>query len=167
MLLTSKDANKLLKQLNDEYSSLQVRENQSKVFVAATIENKDDARPNYDYEATSKKLAEISEKIIKIKHAINKFNVETIVPEFNKTIDEMLVYIPQLTSLKGKLSIMKDTPEKERYTDRNSSNIIEYQYINYDLKKVEEDYKKVETELADAQIALDKINVSKTFEVNL
>ncbi|MBQ7276083.1 MAG: hypothetical protein IJS58_02425, partial [Bacilli bacterium] len=63
--------------------------------------------------------------------------------------------------------IMKDTPEKERYADRNSSNIIEYQYINYDLKKVEEDYKKVETELADAQIALDKINVSKTFEVDL
>ena len=77
MLLTSKDANKLLKQLNSELDSLKRQEGQNKLFPAANIEDVEAVRPEYDYRATQKKINEIEEKIIRVKHAINKFNVET------------------------------------------------------------------------------------------
>lgn len=168
MLLTSKDANKMLKQLNEELASLQKKEQLSKSFVAATSEDKESVRPEYNYEVSQSTQKEIEGKIVKLKHALNVFNVNTIVPEFNMTIDEMLIYIPQLSARKMKLSLMKDTPKMERVnTFGRGSSIIDYTYINYDTNKVNKDYNTVSNELTKAQIALDKINVSKTFEVEL
>jgi hypothetical protein len=95
------------------------------------------------------------------------FNVNTLVEDFNMTIDEMLIYIPQLTAKKQKLSVMKDTPKLERVTGNARSNIIDYSYTNYDADIVSKDYELVEGELTKAQIALDKVNVTKTFEVDL
>lgn len=167
MKLTSKDANKLLNQLNDELASLNRKEEFSKTFIAATSEDIEKVRPDYDYETMRNELESLKKKIIKLKHAINKFNVETTVPGFDLTIDEMLVYIPQLTAAKQKYRNMKDQPKMERVISSRLGNIIEYTYINYDADKVAEDYKKVEAELSRAQIALDKVNVSETFDVEL
>lgn len=168
MLLTSKNANKLLKQLQEELISIEKKENNSKTFLAATSEDPEKIRPEYDYSDMQAKQKEIENKIVKLKHAINMFNVSTIVPEFNKTIDEMLIYIPQLSARKAKLAIMKDTPKMERVNNypRNTS-IIDYSYINYDLDEVSKDYLNVQEELTKAQIAIDKLNVSKTFEVEI
>lgn len=167
MLLTSKDANKMLKQLNEELSSLQRNEDNSMRFVAATIENKEDVRPDYDYKDMRKKMDELERKIIRLKHAINLFNTRTIVPGFDMTIDEMLIYIPQLYAKKLKLSHMKDYPKMERTLQQYSTNLINYTYINFDTDEVQEDYRKTDDELSKAQIALDKINVSETFEVEV
>lgn len=167
MLLTSKNANKMLKQLNEELNSLNRKEELSKTFVASINEDKENVRPEYNYKATQIAQKEIEEKVIKIKHALNMFNVNTVVPEFNMTIDEMLIYIPQLSNRKAKLAIMKDTPKLERVTSFRGSNIIDYTYTNYDLEKVSEDYNVVTEELTKAQIALDKVNMSLTFEVDI
>ena len=43
-------------------------------------------------------LADIEQKIRKLKHTINVFNTMTVIPEFGITIDEMLVYLPQLNT---------------------------------------------------------------------
>ena len=43
-------------------------------------------------------LADIEQKIRKLKHTINVFNTTTVIPEFGITIDEMLVYLPQLNT---------------------------------------------------------------------
>ena len=83
------------------------------------------------------------------------------------TIDEMLIYIPQLTAKKQKLLSMKDTPKLERATNYSRSNIIDYTYTNYDADIVSKDFESVDSELTKAQIALDKVNVTKTFEVIL
>ena len=167
MILTSKDANKLLKKLNEELNSLQSKENRSRTFLASTTEDPEKVRPDYNYEASRDSQSEIEKKIIKLKHAINEFNVNTLVEDFNMTIDEMLIYIPQLTAKKQKLSVMKDTPKLERTAGYARSNIIDYIYINYDADVVGKDYELVEAELTKAQIALDKVNVTKTFEVDL
>ncbi|MBR2788158.1 MAG: hypothetical protein IKD94_03245 [Erysipelotrichaceae bacterium] len=167
MKLTSKDANKLLKQLNDELDSLRRKEKNSITFVAATIEDPEKVRPDYDYSDMKARMTELENKIIRIKHAINRFNIETVVPEFDMTIDEMLVYIPQLYARRSILSYMKDLPKMERAADRHGSNIIDYVYINFDPDTIAEDFRKVDEEMTKAQIALDKINISKTFEINV
>ena len=166
MKLTSKDANKLLKQLEEEINSIETNEKNSSTFVAATVENKEDVRPEYNFKETQNKHNELKNKVIKLKHEINTFNINTVVPEFNMTIDEMLVYIPQLSLNKLKLARMKDKPKFVRLSN-NRTNIIDYQYINYDLAEVNDEYKAVESELNRAQIALDKVNITATFDVEL
>ena len=86
--------------------------------------------------------------------------------EFGITIDEMLVYIPQLTKRKSKLAEMKSKLPKYRVAELGRiSNIIDYTYLNYDLSEVEADYARVSDELANAQLALDAINNRDTLEL--
>lgn len=167
MLVTSKEANKLLQQLEYEHSHLLAREMESKSFLSAVGEDLESCRPEYDYESTQTKLVELENKIIKLKHQINKFNTETMVDGFNKTIDEMLVYIPMLTGRKSKLNIMKNAMPKARESVNLRSSIIDYRYANYDIKKASEDYDAVVNELANAHIALDTVNLTKKFEIEL
>jgi len=93
------------------------------------------SRPAYDYADTQEKLAELEQRIRKVKHAINVFNAIHVIPDFNMTIDEMLVYIPQLTQRKNKLADMKARLPKQRVEEQygRQSNIIDYTYANYDL----------------------------------
>ena len=147
MTYTSAQANKLLKKLNDEHAALLDKETRSKDFRAAMGEDVESVRPAYDYSDTQKKLAELEQRIRKVKHAINVFNATHVIPDFGMTIDEMLVYIPQLTQY------------------GRQSNIIDYSYANYDLAAVEADYERVSDELSRAQLALDAVNQRDTFEL--
>ena len=115
----------------------------------------------------SDRLAELEQRIRRIKHAINLFNATHTVPGFDMTIDEMLVYIPQLTQRKNKLADMKARLPKERVEEQygRQSNIIDYTYANYDLAAVEADYERVSDELSRAQLALDAVNQRDTFEL--
>ena len=107
MNYTSAQANKLLKKLNDEYTALLDKETRSRDFRAAMGEDVESVRPVYDYAETQIRLAELEAKIRKLKHAINIFNATQTVDSFDMTIDELLVYIPQLTKRKSKLLEMK------------------------------------------------------------
>ena len=167
MLVTSKEANKLLQQLEQEHRSLLSKEYDTKSFLAAVGEDVESCRPEYDYAKVQDELAELENKIIKLKHQINRFNTETIVDGFDKTIDEMLVYIPMLTRRKEKLNGMKNALAKTREAVNMRSTIIDYRYANYDINKALEDYYATLEELSKAQVALDKVNVTKKFEVEL
>lgn len=107
MKYTSAQANKLLKKLNDEYSALLDKEQRSRDFRAAMGEDIESVRPAYDYAKTQARLEELEGAIRRLKHAINRFNTTQVVDGFGITIDEMLVYIPQLTKRKSKLLEMK------------------------------------------------------------
>ncbi|MBR0129825.1 MAG: hypothetical protein IJM08_00810 [Firmicutes bacterium] len=166
MKITSAEAGKLLKSMQSDINSIIYLETQKREFAAASTEDPESNRPAYDYEAVQKELAEKEKAIRILKHAINKFNTETKVPGFDMTIDQMLIYIPQLTARKSKLDAMRSRLPKER---RNSftSNIIDYSYANYDIAKAEEDYQKVSEELTRAQLALDSVNSTKKITVEL
>ena len=166
MKYTSAQANKLLKKLNDEYSALLDKEQRSRDFRAAMGEDVESVRPAYDYAETQARLAELEGKIRALKHAINCFNMTHFVDGFEMTIDEMLVYIPQLTKRKIKLLEMKSRLPKERIEEQygRQSNIIDHTYTNYDLAAVEADYEKTSDELSRAQLALDTVNQRNSFE---
>ena len=163
----SAQAAKLLSKLQQVFDSLAILEANAKTFLASVGEDVESVRPEYDYKATKKELDALSLKIRKVKHAINVFNTTTVVPEFGITIDELLVYIPQLSAKKAKLRGMADTLPKARENNYGKSNIIDYRIVNYDIKQVKKDLDVVTDELAKAQLALDTINHSLEFDIDI
>ena len=169
MKYTSAEAAKLLRKLNEEQAALKDREEKSAVFIAAIEEDVESVRPAYSYGEMQEKLAALEAQVRRVKHAINVFNTTTQVPGFDMTVDQMLVYIPQLNECKRKLSQMAARLPKER---ANSSGygtkvIVEYRYANYDIEEAGADLAAVTDELARAQTALDVINNSVTLEIEL
>ena len=167
MQYTSAEANKLLKKLYEEHQDLLQKEKDAFVFKAATIENVEDARPEYDYHAVQARFAQLEQQIRTLKHAINPFNLSQEVPGTGMTIDQVLVYIPQLTERKRKLSAMKQRQKKQREEKYAASHFIEYIYANYDPAQAAADYDAVSKELAKVQNALDLVNSTISFDIDL
>lgn len=166
MKLTSAEANKLLRKLHDDHTALLRRESDARLFVAATMENLEEARPEYDYAGTQRQLADLEARIRVLKHAINLFNVSQPIDESGMTIDQALVYIPQLSERKRKLSAMRAAQKKKRNENGRSTNLIEYTYANYDIEQAERDFQAVSEELARVQNALDLVNSTEQFEID-
>ena len=156
MKYTSAQANKLLRQLQEERTAVLRSETQSRTFVAATVEDVEAARPAYDYAATQAKLQALEEKIRRVKHAVNAFNLSHKVEGFDMTVER-----------KNKLGAMGSVLEKTRLSNAGRSSIIEYEYANYDLERVKADYTAVTAELGRAQLALDKLNNTEAMEIDL
>lgn len=166
MQCTSAEANKMLKKLLDDYNDLLKKEEEAHTFKAATVEDLEDARPDYDYDWTQQRLSDIERQIRAIKHAINLFNLTKEIPGTGMTIDQVLVYLPQLTARKAKLSKMKQQQKKKRCDGYEAnSNFIEYIYTNYDPAQAEADYEKAASELGRIQNALDLVNNTVKFDV--
>ena len=123
-----------MRQLNEEHRLLLNNEDNARVFLAATGEDIESLRPEYDYGAVQQELARIEEKIRKVKHAVNVFNSTTTVE--GMTIDEILVFLPQAAERLQMLAVMLSKPPKFRATDTGRTSIIEYEYLNYDLQMV-------------------------------
>ncbi len=170
MKCTSAEASKLLRKLIEEKATLEAKEERSRVFIAAVGEDIESVRPDYNYQETQDALEAVDKKIRLLKHIINCFNTTHMVPGFDMTIDQILVYIPQLSERKARLLNMKDRLPKQRveldrYGSRTSSNLIEYTYANYDISIVEAEYERVADILAKAQTALDVINNTETMDI--
>lgn len=165
--ITSAGANKMLKALEDEKSYLLSMEDDASVYVLAEEEQAE--APAYNYEETQSKIDEIDKKVRIIKHALSCFNTTTILEGIGITIDEALVEMAQLNRKKAKLDCMRKRLPKTRRNDSfyRNSNLIEYEYVNYDIKKVQEDYQKVSDRITDIQIALDLCNQTKVFAIPL
>ena len=167
--MTSAEAAKLLKKLNEELNSVMRKEEQSRDFLAALGEDPESVRPKYDYEDTGRKIGEIERKIRLLKHAINVFNTTTVVPEIDMTVDQVLIYIPQLTKKCNKLwEMMNKLPKvRENAVGYGRGNpVIDYRYLNYDVENVERDYYKCKSELDRAQIQLDLVNSTLKLSVD-
>ncbi|MDO4325445.1 MAG: hypothetical protein Q4E24_05330, partial [bacterium] len=107
MKYTSSEANKLLRRLNEERDAVLAKEQKSSTFLAAMGEDPESVRPQYDYAAVQNTVEMLNWKIRTVKHAISQFNLTQTVQGFDMTVDQMLVYIPQLTARKKKLAVMK------------------------------------------------------------
>lgn len=169
MKYTSSEANKLLKKLNEEKRMILDNEGKSSKFNAALGEDVESVRPEYDYSLVSAKLTALNSKIRSVKHSINIFNSTTTVEGFDMTIDEMLIYIPQLTEEKNRLfSLSSCLPKERRNVSGYGANVvIDYTYANYDIEKAKADYIAVSDLLAKAQTALDVTNNSCTMEIEI
>lgn len=164
--MTSAAANKYLRALDEEKMYYRTLEGNASTYVLAENENQE--APEYDYQEISAKLEELDRKICVIKHAINLFNVNTRLQDFDMTIDQALVYLAQLSRRKERLDIMRKRQPKARINSGyGRSSLIEYEYVNYDLEKVRQDYEKVRDEISGLQMALDYCNQTITFQVDV
>ena len=119
MVYTCAEAAKVLRKLNEDLKVLRAKEVKGYRFTAAVDEDIESARPVYNYMETQEEQRRIEAGIRKVKHAINCFNISTVIPEFGMTVDEMLVYIPQLSERKKKLTEMASFLPKERVSNGN------------------------------------------------
>ena len=167
--MTSAAANKLLRKLNEDKEYLLSKERERQSYVAALDE--EPVIPEYDYTEVSEKIAVIDEKILKIKHAINLANINNMIDvgDITYTIDMALIRMAQLNSRKTVLAAMRKKQPKARVNNIISSrkSSPEYEYINYDLAQVKKDYERIDEEIIQIQMALDKYNQIITFEIDL
>lgn len=168
-IVTSAEAAKMLKKVLDEKNMLFINEAQSSVFNASLGEDVESVRPVYDYEETQKMLEKYNEQIRILKHAINCFNTSQTVGDTGMTIDQILVYIPQLSEMCRRLYDMQNRLPKQRTSvvGIGSNTVIDYQYTNYSVDKAKEDYKKVSDELRKIQTALDLVNSTVKMEIEM
>ena len=169
MKVTSAQAAKMLRKLEYEMDDIISKEEISREFVAAVGEDVESVRPEYSFAGTQAKLIDLENRIRALKHAINVFNSNTVIPEFGMTIDQVLVYLPQLSRRRDKLHIMMSKLPKVRDLSRgrNGGNIIDYYYANYDIAEASKAYDEVSDTLARVQTALDTVNNTVTFELEM
>lgn len=167
--VTSAEASKLLKKIMDEKNIALNNERQSSTFNASLAEDIESVRPGYNYDETKKYIESCDEKIRILKHAINCFNTTTLVGDTGMTIDQVLVYIPQLTEMKNRLFDMQSRLPKQRVSVGGIGNntVIDYLYTNYSVEQAQEDYTKVSDELRSIQTALDVVNTTVKMEFEL
>lgn len=166
MKMTSALAAKQLRTYYEDLRALERHENDVDSFVAALNEDIESVRPEYDYEDVQKQKTELETKIRKLKHALNVFNATTIIPDFGMTIDEMLVYLPQLNNRKTKLaSLSAALPKVRENAGYGRGNmVIDYRYANYDIEKAKADYAEITEIISKAQTALDYVNNTVEFD---
>lgn len=168
-VVTSAEASKMLKKLLEEKNILLANERQSCLFNASLGEDVESVRPVYDYEETQRALDSCNRKIRALKHAINRFNISQTVGDSDMTIDQALVYIPQLTEMRSRLYDMQSRLPKQRTSvgGIGSNTVIDYRYTNYSVEKAKEDYIQASDELRMIQTALDVVNTTIKMEFDL
>lgn len=169
MKVTSAQVAKRVRDLKAQLALVLAKEKESKLFTAAVTEKVDEVRPKYDFVAVQLEIEQLETKIRTYKHALNVFNATTIVPGYDMTIDEMLIYLPQLSSAVTKLTDMSNRLPRRRVdgTFSRPASIIEYEYTNYDVDMVKAACEAAAKELSNAQLALDKINNNEVFDVDI
>lgn len=167
MKVTSAYANKMLKKLNEDKDFYRAKERDGYLYVVAVDE--EPVVPEYDYKEVADSIAAIDDKIVRIKHAINVVNVTSVIDVNGEamTVDSILVKMAQLNKRKDILDDMRKRQAKSRVNVGGYNKIVEYQYINYDLKVVNAEYDKIDAQIAAMQIALDKFNQTFEFEIEL
>ena len=162
-LYSASEVNKAIKKIDEDISYLEAKERQNYRFKASTAENVEDVRPDYNYFETRAELEKLNAKKRYLKHQINVFNTTKEIEGFNATIDEVLVWLPYLTTQRDKLWRMMSLPAKTRCNSYGSgmSAIIDYEYLNYSPEDVEADYNALRDKITLMQQNLDKINMEK------
>lgn len=92
--VTSAQASKILNSLIDKLNKLSSKEELLATFNAASSEDPEANRPEFDMVSYHSQMNELEQKIRTVKHAINVFNTTHKVEGFDMTVDEILVYIP-------------------------------------------------------------------------
>lgn len=162
--MNSDFANKTIKNLQAEIDSILQEEANARTYSHSA--NETPVITPYSFSDTQAKLRELREKAAAIRHAINKFNIRTKLPGFDKTVDEGLGYMSMLHREKQRLYDMAQIPEVERSRAYGSKE-ADYTHRNFDLDEVQKAYKDVCDELMRIQQAINIVNLTKEFDVDI
>lgn len=119
---------------------------------------------NYDYESINNEIDSIDLEIRKIKKHLAYSNATTIVPEYNMTIGECIIFLAQLNNKKTKLQTMANAVKINRISSTYNSK-VEYEEILYDIDKVKADFNKVVDDINQLQMAIDRCNLCNLIEI--
>ena len=168
--LTSAEVNKLIRKLDDDKDYWTTKESDGSTYIAAADE--EPVIPDYDYAEVSEKIREIDEKVVKLKHALNKSNAlnEIDVDGEKMTVDMLLIRMAQLNRRRDILGHMRKMEPKTRISSGLMSmkkTAPEYKYINFDLDLIKAEYEKTDALITKMQLALDAYNHTVTFDVDI
>lgn len=139
--------------LKKDRNRLIEREKKLSIFSLFDTEDKETVRPEYDFERYQEKIDGLNKRIRNLSKEALSYIVNTKVAECgDMTILEALLYVGELKEKEERLYAMSTHLEKER---KENPNRAEYEYINYDKSKVEEDYRKTKTELERMKMCVD------------
>ena len=162
---TSASAGKYIRQLEDDKAALLDHEHMTCTYVLAKDEEGE--APTYSYAETRAKIDEIDAKVLRLRHALHRFNMETKLPDCDMTIDEALILMAQLSNKKNRLNTLRSTLPVERVSGRFVGNLIEYRYANYDVAAAQADFDTVTEQIFALQLKIDLCNQTMTFDVEV
>ena len=161
MKMCNSEAMKAVKELEEKKNNVIFTEdNRSRVSYK---EGENKVLTNYDYAQTRKAVAEIDEKIRKIKHALAVCNCNAVVDEFGITIGEALVYLAQLNKEYSQLDELSRYNKLSRRITANG--VLEYTECLYDPEEVVRDMEALHARIGKLQVAIDRANLTNFIEV--
>ena len=153
MTKTIFEIREIIEGLKKERDRLIEREKKLSLFSLFDLEDKETVRPEYDFERYQEEIEGLNKRIRNLTKEAVTYIVNTKVAECgDMTILEALLYVGELREKEERLYAMSTHLEKER---KENPNRAEYEYINYDKSKVEEDYRKTKTELERMKMCVD------------
>ena len=153
MTKTIFEIREIIEDLKKERGRFIEREKKLSLFSAFDLEDKEAVRPEYNYGEYQEKIDGVNKRIRNLSKEALSYITNTKVAECgDMTILEALLYVGELREKEERLCAMSTHLEKER---KENSNRAEYEYINYDKSKVEEDYRKTKTELERMKMCVD------------
>ena len=153
MTKTIFEIREIIEGLKKERDRLIEREKKLSLFSLFDSEDKETVRPEYDFERYQEKIDGLNKRIRNLSKEALSYITNTKVAECgDMTILEALLYVGELREKEERLYAMSTHLEKER---KENPNRAEYEYINYDKSKVEEDYRKTKTELERMKMCVD------------
>ena len=153
MTKTIFEIREIIEDLKKERGRFIEREKKLSLFSAFDLEDKEAVRPEYNYGEYQEKIDGVNKRIRNLSKEALAYITNTKVAECgDMTILEALLYVGELREKEERLYAMSTHLEKER---KENPNRAEYEYINYDKSKVEEDYRKTKTELERMKMCVD------------
>ncbi len=118
----------------------------------------------YSYKKVRKEVDDIDTIIRRYKSLLAVSNATTIVPEFEMTIGECLVYLAQLNSKKTLLSTYAAKKQVSRISSAYNTK-VEYSELLYNVGEVKKDVEDLQRLIARLQMAIDRTNLLNMIEV--
>ena len=144
-LMTVNEMGKRIGDLKTERERLIEKDKKLRVFRASEFEDLEKLRPDYDYEGLQSELDRVEEEIRNLTaKAISILTTQKVNEFHDMTVLDLLLYLRDLKEKEERLYEMTTHLERER---RVSFLLLEYEYINYNIGRVEEDLRKTREDL--------------------
>ncbi len=153
---------KIVKALDEEKAALIDMEMQNSKIIYASGEKK--IETGYDFDAVTKRIAEIDKEVLRLKGKLSLSNATTVVSEFDMTISEALVYLAELQSEKDRYYRLSQEPKKRRLAISREG-IVEYEETLYEPKLCAEKVKEISELISKLQMAIDRTNLTNMIEL--
>lgn len=155
------EAMKRIKDLEEEKELLVYGENRRS--TVSYKEGEEKVLPDYNYQNTRVRIAELDGEVRRIKFVISKANCEVQLEGFGISICEGLILLAQYRKEYDRLSRLATRDQVTRRITPNG--VLEYTECLYNVKEVEKAQKELNTTIGKLQVAIDKANLVNEIEI--